>query len=61
MYTYDEKLPSSPIHWLTCSFVMHDRLTVTLMPMGIAQGRKLTYAAARAEARRDEAEDMRGV
>ena len=31
------------------------------MPMGIAQGGKLTYAAARAEARGDEKEDMRGV
>ena len=40
---------------------MLGRLTAPLMPMGIAQGWKLTYAAAKAEARWDETEDMRGV
>ena len=40
---------------------MLGRLTAPLMPTGITQGGKLTYAAARAEARGDETEDMQGV
>ena len=51
MYTDSKKPPSSPIHWLTCSFIMLGRLTAPLMPAAMAQGRKLTYVAARAEAR----------
>ena len=40
---------------------MLGRLTAPLMLTGIAQGGKLTYAAARAEARGDKRDDMWGV
>ena len=40
---------------------MLGRLTAPLMPTGITQDGKLTYAAARTEARGDETEDIQGV